>query len=141
MVLVVAVVAFSLLRSSPQRQRRVLLDPQFTVKMYGRLVQWAQRFRLPLLSSQTPNEQAALLIRAVPEGRPAIQSITELYMQDLYSPTGPDDRTSQDAVSAWGDLQPLLRRAWLRSRLQRIGAHRPRFKRRRSTPPSDGSED
>ncbi len=141
MLFVVALVAFFLLRSTPQRQRRVLLDPQFTVKMYGRLVQWAQRFRLPLLSSQTPNEQAALLIRAVPEGRPAIESIAELYMQDLYSPTGPDDRTSQDAVSAWGELQPLLRRAWLRSRMQRIGAKRPRFKRRFSTPPTEPSDD
>ena len=109
--------------------------------MYGRLVQWAQRFRLPLLSSQTPNEQAALLIRAVPEGRPAIQSITELYMQDLYSSTGPDERTSQDAVSAWGALQPLLRRAWLRSRLRRISGKRPLLKRRSSAPPSGPSED
>lgn len=117
MVLVVAVAAFLLLRPSPARQRRLILDPQFTTKMYGRLMSWARRFRLPLLPSQTPNEQAALLIRVVPEGRPAIQSITDLYVQDLYSPTGPDERTSREAISSWDGLQPVLRRAWLRTRL------------------------
>ncbi len=141
MLLVVALAAVFLLRPSPQRRRRALLDPQFTVKMYGRLMQWARRFRLPLLSSQTPNEQAALLIRAVPEGRPAIQSITELYVQDLYSPTGPDERTSQEAAAAWGGLQPQLRRAWLRARLRLIGDLRPRLRRSRATPPSGPLDD
>ena len=103
-------------------------------------MQWARRFRLPLLPSQTPNEQAALLIRVVPEGRPAIQSITEIYVQDLYSPTGPDERMSQEAVTAWGGLQPVLRRAWLRARLRPSGGFRLRPKKSQDAPAVDNAE-
>ncbi len=103
-------------RWQPATQRtveRTLLDPLFTAKLYGRLLQWAQWLRLPLLSSQTPNEQAAALVAVVPEGQAAIQSITDLYVEDLYSPHGPDQRKSEQALLAWSTLQPLLRRTWL----------------------------
>jgi hypothetical protein len=132
MLLVVALAAFLMLRPSPQRQQRALRDPQFTVKLYGRLLHWARRLRLPLLPSQTPNEQAALLVRAVPEGGSAIQSITELYVQDLYSPAGPDEQVSRQAMADWGGLQPVLRRAWLRSRLHPFSGWRPRSGQRRT---------
>lgn len=121
MLLLVGGVAFFLLRSSPQRVRqRVLVDPQFTAKLFGRLMQWAQRLRLPLLPSQTPNEQAAALVAVVPEGRAAIQSITDLYVEDLYSPHQPDERQSEQAWLDWGALQPLLRRTWVRLRMQPV---------------------
>lgn len=130
MLLVVGGAAFWLLRSSPQRSRqRVAVDPQFTVKLFGRLMQWAQRLRLPLLPSQTPNEQAAALVAAVPEGRSAIQTITELYVEDLYSPYGPDERKAEQALVDWGGLQPLLRRTWLSLRLRPVTSVGQRFKR------------
>jgi len=126
-------------RRQPVTQRtieRTLLDPLFTAKLYGRLLQWAQWLRLPLLSSQTPNEQAATLVAAVPEGQAAIQSITDLYVEDLYSPHGPDQRKSEQALVAWSSLQPLLRRTWLQIRLRPVTGLRQMFKR----PPSKPAE-
>jgi transglutaminase-like putative cysteine protease len=124
------VVAWRRLRpSSPRARQRVLLDPLFTAKLYGRLLQWAQRLRLPLLSSQTPNEQASALVAAVPEGQAAIQSITDLYVEDLYSPRGPNQRKAEQALIAWMTLQPLLRRTWLQVRLQRVTSARQIFRR------------
>jgi transglutaminase-like putative cysteine protease len=126
------VVAWRRLRPPTLRTRqRALLDPQFTAKLYGRLLQWAQRLRLPLLSSQTPNEQAAALCAAVPEGQAAIQSITDLYVEDLYSPHGPSEGKAEQALLDWGALQPLLRRTWLRVRLRPITGARQLFKRPR----------
>jgi hypothetical protein len=123
-------------RRRPAAQRtseRVLLDPLFTVKLYGRLLQWAQWLRLPLLSSQTPNEQAATLVATVPEGQAAIQAITDLYVEDLYSPHGPDQRKSEQALLAWSGLQPLLRRTWLQIRLRPVTGARQLFKRPRKS--------
>lgn len=126
-------------RRQPAARRtveRTLLDPLFTTKLYGRLLQWAQWLRLPLLASQTPNEQAAALVAAIPEGQAAIQSITDLYVEDLYSPHGPDQRKSELALVAWSSLQPLLRRTWLQIRLRPVAGLRQMFKR----PPSKPAE-
>ncbi len=123
-------------RRQPATQRtieRVLLDPLFTAKLYGRLLQWAQWLRLPLLPSQTPNEQAAALVAAVPEGQAAIQSITDLYVEDLYSPHGADQRKSEQALLAWSGLQPLLRRTWVQIRLSPLTGVRHWFKRPRAS--------
>jgi hypothetical protein len=131
-VLAAAVGAVSWRRRQPATQRtiaRALLDPLFTAKLFGRLLQWAQWLRLPLLSSQTPNEQAAALVAAVPEGQTAIQSITDLYVEDLYSPRGPNQRKAEQALIAWMTLQPLLRRTWLQVRLQRVTSARQIFRR------------
>jgi hypothetical protein len=135
-VLAAAVGAVIWRRRQPATQRtieRALLDPLFTVKLFGRLLQWAQWLRLPLLSSQTPNEQAAALVAAVPEGQTAIQSITDLYVEDLYSPHGPDQRKSEQALVAWSALQPLLRRTWLQIRLRPITSARRMFQRPRDS--------
>lgn len=123
--------------TSASARERVLLDPQFTVNLYGWLMAWAQRLRLPLLPSQTPHEQAATLVAVVPEGRAAIQSITDLYVEDLYSPREPDHRQSEQALLAWSDLQPLLRRAWLQVRVQPAAGMRRLFKRSPEPPPQE----
>lgn len=124
--------------ATAQARQRVLLDPQFTANLYGWLMVWGQRLRLSLAPSQTPNEQAAALGSAVPEGRAAIQSITDLYVEDLYSPRTPDQRKSEQALLAWSDLQPLLRRAWLHVRVQPITSVRRHFRR---TPPEPPQQD
>ena len=127
-------------RRQPAAQRarqRALLDPLFTAKLFGRLLQWAQRLRLPLLPSQTPNEQAAALVAAVPEGRTAIQSIADLYVEDLYSPHEPNQRKAEQALVAWASLQPLLRRTWLHGRLRPATGARRLFKRPAKQPPQD----
>ncbi len=120
--------------ATAQAIQRTLLDPQFTANLYGWLMVWGQRLRLPLLPSQTPNEQAATLGAAVPEGRTAIQSITDLYVEDLYSPRTPDQRKSEQALLAWSDLQPLLRRAWVHVRVRPVTSVRQRFKRPPESP-------
>lgn len=117
MLLIVAAAVFLVLRPSRQRNRRLGLDPQVAAKLYGQLMLWAHRLRLPLLPSQTPNEHAAIFVEAVPEGRSAIAAITDMYILEQYSPYPPDATKSQEAASAWTGLQPLLRRAWLRVRL------------------------
>jgi transglutaminase-like putative cysteine protease len=125
-------------RRQPVRQRarqRALLDPLFTTHLYGRLMQWAQRLRLPLAPSQTPNEQAAALVAAVPDGRYAIQSITDLYVEDLYSPREPNQRKSEQALLAWSTLLPLLRRSWLQVRLGSVANLRRIAKRSPKLPP------
>ena len=119
---------------SVRARERALLDPQFTANLYGWLMQWAHRLHLPLLSSQTPHEQAAALGTAVPDGRAAIQSITDLYVEDIYSPHESDQRQWERALLAWGDLQPLLRRAWLQTRVQPVKATR-RLLQRLQKPP------
>lgn len=140
MLLVVGIAAFMLIRPSPQRERRRLLDPQLAIKLYGRLVQWANRLRVPLLPSQTPHEHAAVLYRAVPEGRSAITSITDLYVHEQYSPHPPDERQAEDAVSAWTSLQPILRRHWLKLRLGPLGRTDQLFQRPGRSNSDDGEE-
>lgn len=127
-------------RRQPAAQRarqRALLDPMFTTRLFGRLLEWAQRLRLPLLPSQTPNEQAAALVAAVPEGRTAIQSIADLYVEDLYSPHEPNQRKAEQALVAWASLQPLLRRTWLQGRLRPATDLRRLFRRPAKQPPEN----
>jgi hypothetical protein len=73
------------------------------------------------------------LAAAVPEGQAAIQAITDLYVEDLYSPYGPDQRKSEQALVAWSGLLPLLRRTWLQIRLRPATGVRRLFSRRRQT--------
>lgn len=113
-----AVAAFLFFRPSPQRRLTLALDHQAVVNLYGRLVQWAQRLRLPLLPSHTPNEHAAILAEAMPEGRPAIDAITKLYVEEQYSHRAPEPATAAQAATAWQSLQPILRRYWLKVRLR-----------------------
>ena len=92
-------------------------DSQWTRDLFGRLLRWAQWLRLPVHPSQTPHEQAAVISGAAPEGRSAIESIANLYVEELYSPRQPDPAKAQQAWVAWNGLQPLLRRAWVRVRV------------------------
>jgi hypothetical protein len=121
MLAVVAAAAFLLLRPSAQRGRQLRFDPLMIDRLYGRLLQWGGRLRLPLLPSQTPSEHAAVLARAVPEGPRAFSTITDLYVQEQYSPRGPDERLAQQVATEWAGLQPVLRRYWLKVRLGPLG--------------------
>ncbi|MCS6843975.1 MAG: DUF3488 and transglutaminase-like domain-containing protein [Caldilineales bacterium] len=113
-VVAVAVLALALWRRR-RRSPRVpgSLQPQLVLTIYGRLMEWAQRLRLPLQPSQTPHERAAVLAQAVPQGQPAIATITEVYVREQYSPYPVEAESVQEVVVAWEGLRPLLRRAWL----------------------------
>ncbi len=133
LMLVVVVVAGrddAALRFPPPAAEQVRQDPQFASKLFGKLVQWAQRFKLPLLPSQTPHEQAALLARVAPEGRTAIMSITDLYVEDLYSPYELDERRAVNAASGWDGLQQLFRREWVRGWFKPLDDMRGRLRRK-----------
>jgi transglutaminase-like putative cysteine protease len=140
MLLLVLVAAFVLLRPSSARNRRALLDPQMAAKLYGRLVQWASRLRLPLMPSQTPHEHAAVMYGAVPEGRNAITSITDLYVREQYSPYDPEERETEDAWQSWQVLQPTLRRHWLKVRFSPLTSLGNRFRRPKPAPSENGDE-
>ncbi|MCA9871558.1 MAG: transglutaminase domain-containing protein, partial [Anaerolineae bacterium] len=139
MLVVVAAGAVVMLRSGSRRSRtdQVRQDPQFASKLFGKLVQWAQRLRLPLLPSQTPHEQAALLVRAAPEGRNAIMSITDLYVEDLFSPYEIDERNAANAASSWDGLQKLFRREWMRGWFKPLDDMRDRMRRKPAEQPDD----
>lgn len=141
MLVVVIAAAVMMLRSGSRRPRaeQVRQDPQFASKLFGKLVQWAQRFKLPLLPSQTPHEQAALLARVAPEGRTAIMSITDLYVEDLYSPYELDERRAVNAASGWDGLQQLFRREWVRGWFKPLDDMRGRLRRKpaEETPEDD----
>ena len=139
MLAVVAVGAVVLLRSSARRSRaeQVRQDPQFTSKLFGKLVQWAQRLKLPLLPSQTPHEQAALLVRVAPEGRSAIMAITDLYVEDLFSPHEVDERRAVNAATSLDGLQKLFRREWIRGWFKPLDDFRDRLRRRPPATPDD----
>ena len=140
MLAVVAVAAVMILRSGPRRMRaeQVRQDPQFASKLFGKLVHWAQRLNLHLLPSQTPHEQAALLARVAPEGRSAIMSITDLYVEDLYSPYEVNERKAIDAASSWNGLLQIFRREWVRGWFKPVGDMRNRLRRK---PAGDASGD
>ena len=140
MLAVVVVAAIMMLRSGSRRPRaeQVRQDPLFASKLFGKLVHWAQRFKLPLLPSQTPHEQAALLARMAPEGRGAIMSITDLYVEDLFSPYDVDERRAVDAASSWDGLQQIFRREWVRGWFKPLDDMRDRLRRK---PIDEASED
>ncbi|MCB0233124.1 MAG: DUF4129 domain-containing protein, partial [Anaerolineae bacterium] len=125
----------------PQAEQ-IRQDPLFASKLFGKLVQWAQRLKLPLLPSQTPHEQAALLAGITPEGRAAIMSITDLYVEDLYSPYEVDERRAVNAASSWSGLQQLFRREWVRGWFKPLDDMRGRLRRKPAaeTPEDDNAD-
>ena len=144
MLIVVVVAAVVMLRSGSRRPRaeQIRQDPLFASKLFGKLVQWAQRLKLPLLPSQTPHEQAALLAGITPEGRAAIMSITDLYVEDLYSPYEVDERRAVNAASSWSGLQQLFRREWVRGWFKPLDDMRGRLRRKPAaeTPEDDNAD-
>lgn len=111
--LVVGVTLWTRQRRGPQ----AALSPEMVLSVYGRLMEWAQRLRIPLSPSHTPHERAAILGQAVPQGQPAIAVITDVYVQEQYSPYPVEAERVQEVATAWEGLRPLLRQAWLRLRL------------------------
>ncbi|MFZ2486907.1 MAG: transglutaminaseTgpA domain-containing protein [Anaerolineae bacterium] len=125
LILAVGIAAVYILRRRRGAQgpsAAVLLDPLFTARLYAQLIRWAQRLGLPLQASQTPHEHATTMATAVPEGRTAIQSITDLYVEDMYSPRAPNEGKAVQAWTAWNDLIPMLRQAWVRLRFRPAAA-------------------
>ncbi|MER2599972.1 MAG: transglutaminase domain-containing protein [Caldilineales bacterium] len=104
-------------KAAQQQGTPSTLDPHLVATLYGHLVQWAHRLRLPVAASQTPHEQAATLAGVVPEGSNAIQTIAQVYVEDRYSPRPMSEEQARRAWAAWQGVLPLLQQAWFNLRV------------------------
>ncbi len=107
--LAVMVAAVGLLSRRTRRQQPAALAPDITLRIYERLERWAARVGLGRRASQTPYEHAGLLINALPEAEAPIRRITDLYVQECFSPLAVTARDLQALFLDWQTLQPLLR--------------------------------
>ena len=104
--------AVVLLSGRARKRKPVALPPDMTLRIYERLERWATRVGLGRRPSQTPYEHTSLLINAMPEGEAPIRRITELYVQECFSPVAVTARDLQSLFVDWQSLQPILRRYW-----------------------------
>ncbi len=88
----------------------------------GRFGRWLDALLLP---TQTPHEQAAILISSAPEAAAPIDVITGLYVEERYGRIR-EGMFDERASLAWQELRPaLLRRIVLRN-LSRFQQGEPR---------------
>lgn len=83
---------------------------------YQRLNRWGERLGATIHRSQTPTERAAALCRIIPAGEKPIHRLTHHFVRSRYS----QQRTAAvdlDTRAEWDTLRPILRRTWLRQRL------------------------
>jgi transglutaminase-like putative cysteine protease len=103
----------------------IAFTPELPPILFERLQQWAGRLGLRPRASETPYEQAYFFGRALPEGQPFINEITEGYVRYRFGQPEADNGdaplstklASPPLVSAWQQLHPVLWRAWGRKAL------------------------
>ena len=99
-----------------------MFDADLPPIFFDRLQTWAARLGLRPPPSQTPYEQAKGLANALPEGRPSIASITDIYVhyrwsRQAFSTLGQgqgDAQINSKLFGSWERLRPILWKAWLR---------------------------
>jgi len=89
----------------------------FSVRLWEKLMRWAQRFGLGQHQSLTPLEQAAVFASAVPAAADGIDSIVKLYTQDTYSPHEISTEEASEAQHSWLTIRPIFWRHWLGQRI------------------------
>ena len=113
------------------RRTQILGPAAFTPELppiiFERMQRWAERLGLRAAHSDTPYEQARLFGRILPEGRPWIHHITELYVHYRFSgqamqtqPAEVGQASATAAGESWQQLQPMLWRAWFRRFTNRL---------------------
>lgn len=75
---------------------------------YARMARLAGWLGLPAEPSQTPNEYADQLVRAVPEGQPAVGQIADAYVLELFADVSPDEAGVSTLREAWLGLRRVL---------------------------------
>ncbi len=88
-------------------------------KMYARMARFGRLLKVEEQDPQTPYEYAETLSDQVPTGRGPIYRITQLFVEEQFSPRQADEEAS---VSAWRDLRPNLWRRWFGRWLERFQA-------------------
>ncbi|NOZ72679.1 MAG: transglutaminase domain-containing protein [Chloroflexi bacterium] len=104
----------------PQRGRRPFMrtvPPEFSSRLWHKLMRWCRRLGISPSPSLTPYEQAALMRQTLPQAGAKITTIAELYARDLYSPYEITPTDASEAQLSWLELRPLLWKRWLRQRL------------------------
>lgn len=106
-------IAFFLMRLANEMNRRVETDVN---RSYTRLETWAHWLGIRFRSANTPYERADILATAVPEGKSAIQNLTQQFVLLRFSPQRESANTF-DPLTEWRTLRPLLFRQSIRQRL------------------------
>lgn len=96
--------------------------PQLPPILYERLQRWTDRIGLRLADSETPYEHERRISRALPEGKPLIQRITQTYVHYRFSRqgdhsstfVGPGQHKTSELGQTWQALEQIFWRAWLR---------------------------
>ena len=119
----VAVIVLTLFAGVWLMRRRMYQGPEAFMQApqvyYERLLIWTARLKMLLRPGLTPYEREALLVERLPQARPFIERITEIYVQFRYAPR-PErvaDEIRHDLSDNWRKLRPVLWKAWLRRRL------------------------
>jgi transglutaminase-like putative cysteine protease len=113
------------------RRRRRIEGLSVPERVYEDLVNWVRRLLgLRPLAHQTPHEYAGSVAWLVPQGRQAIERITDLYVEERF---GARAVSGEEAEDAWRRTVPLLWRQWVRRLGQRLG--NLRFKLIKASPP------
>ena len=84
-------------------------DPVSEVgKVYRKMCGYARLLGLKGLPSHTPYEYAALLTQGLPQGTPAVERISELFVRDQFAQHALTGAEEESAREAWLALRPLL---------------------------------
>jgi transglutaminase-like putative cysteine protease len=86
-------------------------------RIYENMARYAQLIGIGWSAHQTPYEYAAALVEALPQGRPQIVQITDLYVKERFSSKGTDEGEIEETKEAWRALRPTLWQQMIRQRL------------------------
>jgi hypothetical protein len=100
------------------RRRRRMEGLSVAERVYEDMVSWVRRlFRIEPLAHQTPLEYASVVSQHVPKGRPAVERIAGLYVEERF---GGKVISEVDAEAAWSSALPDLWRRWIERKVERV---------------------
>jgi transglutaminase-like putative cysteine protease len=100
------------------RRRRRIEGLSVVERVYEDLVEWAKRLlRIEPLTHQTPHEYAAVLAECVPQGRPSLEQIAGLYVEERF---GQKVVPAAEAEVAWQQARAALWHRWIGRRIDRL---------------------
>lgn len=95
-------------------QRRTFYRrPDLLVRLFEVVGRWAERLRIPWRPSFTPLERAAVFNQAIPEARPAVGRLADLFVAERYGRRPPADDALAGLIAEWEHLEPVLWKRWL----------------------------
>ncbi len=107
------------------RDRRAIGRVSVAAQAYYRMGRFGRWLDALLLPTQTPHEQAAILISSAPEAAAPIDVITGLYVEERYGRIR-EGMFDERASLAWRELRPALLRRILLRNLSRFQQGEPR---------------